>query len=281
MRQDVAMYDEDPGPVVQRLVLGGRLRALRETRGVGLDAANTMLGWYRGKLSKVEGGTLGISERELSKLLDTYGVTGFAAAEVRQLGQDARRRAAPERVSDWAKQYVSLERAATEIRMVYAEIPGLLQTRDCAKEHLYASPVVLATDVEQMAVAREERGNQLFRPNAPRFWAILGEEALHRVGPPAVRSQQLARLGKIADLPNVTIRIVPMSAGPAAGLSCPFTLLWVEPANAKIAYVETLTGADYLRNTDAYSVAFDKAEEISLTPSESRSLIERLASGQG
>ncbi|WP_158684432.1 helix-turn-helix domain-containing protein [Amycolatopsis orientalis] len=272
------MLEEDPGPIVQRLVLGERLRARREASGIGLDAANDRLKWYRGKLSKIENGTLGLTEKELSALLTLYGVTGPDAAQIIQLGIDARRRAAPERVSDWAKQYVPLERAASEIRMVYSTIPGFLQTKGHAKAELSRSPVVLATDIESMAAARQERGDRLFRENAPRVWVVLGEEALYRIDT-AERAGQLARLRKIAELPNVTIRLVPMEAGPQAGLSCPFTLLWIEGANATIAYVETLTGADYVKTTSAYTLAYEKAESVALTRDETLDRLDRVASG--
>ncbi|WP_343071429.1 helix-turn-helix transcriptional regulator [Saccharopolyspora gloriosae] len=275
MVQTVPMLDEDPGPVVQRLILGERLRALREAGGVGLDDANAKLGWYRGKLSKIETGTLGLSERELSTLLAYIGVSGPEAEQVRQLGAEARRRAAPERVSDWAKQYIPLERASSEIRMVYSEIPGLLQTTCYARTQLSRSPVVTAADLESMAGAREARGNRLFQARAPKVRAVLGEEAmLRRVGTPDQMAAQLTRLRQISELPSVSLRVVPLENGPHAGLSCPFTLLWIEEARTTIAYVETLTGADYVKSTSAYTLAFDQAASDALSEEDTRALID-------
>ncbi|GAA4877288.1 DUF5753 domain-containing protein [Saccharopolyspora cebuensis] len=271
------MVDEpDLGPVVQRLILGERLRSLRESSTrLGVDDANAEFGWYRGKLSKIEGGTLGITERELSTLLARYGISGPAAAQVRQLGIEARRRAAPERVSDWAKQYVPLERAATEIRMCDSEIPGLLQTRDYARAQLLGSPVVTAADVEPMADARAVRGQRLYRDNAPRVWAVLGEEALlRRVGTPEQMTTQLRHLREVAELPAVSIRVVPLHAGAYAGLSCPFTLLWIEAARATIAYVETMTGADYVKTVGTYNLAFERAEAAALSERDTLDLLE-------
>ncbi|QIZ34234.1 hypothetical protein FDZ84_05145 [Saccharopolyspora sp. ASAGF58] len=130
--------------------------------------------------------------------------------------------------------------------MVFNEIPGLLQTRAVAKAQLSRSPVVLAADIEGMASAREERGNRLFEAGAPQVWVVLGEEALLRqVGSRDVMAAQLKRLREMADLPTVSIRVIPLDCGTYAGLSCPFTLLWIERAKATIAYLETLTGADY------------------------------------
>ncbi|WP_084792007.1 helix-turn-helix domain-containing protein [Actinopolyspora mortivallis] len=268
--------NDDPGPIVQRLILGERLRTLRESSGIALDDANAYLGWYRGKLSKIENGTLGLTDRELSTLLSYYRVPGPEAAQVKQLGTEARRKAAPERVNDWAKQYIPLERAASEIRLVYNEIPGLLQTKASARAQLIRSPVVLAADVDDMAAAREERGNRLYGDKAPRVWAVLGEEALlRRVGAPHEMRAQLERLREMALLSTMSLRVMPLTHGPYAGLSCPFTLLWIERARTTIAYVETLTGADYVKSTKAYSLAFDQAHEDALSEEETLILLDQ------
>jgi transcriptional regulator with XRE-family HTH domain len=270
------MRDEDPGPVVQRLILGERLRALREASGASLDDANRALNWYRGKLSKIENGMLALTDAELASLLTRYSVNGTEATQVTQLAADARRRATPEHVNDWARQYIPLERAASEIRMIYSEIPGLLQTKECAKVQLARSPVVMGVNIDSMATAREERGNRLFGEHAPRVWAVLGEEALlRRIGTPEVMNTQLRRLQQIAQLPTVSLRIIPLDHGPYAGLSCPFTLLWIEQARTTIAYVETLTGADYIKTTAAYTTSFEQAHNDALPEDDSLTLIDR------
>lgn len=257
-------------------MLGERLRALREAAGTGLDEANAALKWYRGKLSKVENGMLAVTEAELSTLLTRYGVSGPEAGQVAQLAVEARRRAAPERVNDWAKQYLPLERAASEIRMVYSEIPGLLQTKEAAKAQLVRSPVVMAVDLDSMAAAREERGNRLYREGAPQVWVVLGEEAmLRRIGTPQVMASQLRRLREMATLPTVLLRVVPLDHGPYAALSCPFTLLWIRKARATIAYVETLTGADYIKSTAAYMASFDQVYSEALPEADTLTMIDR------
>jgi hypothetical protein len=46
-----------------------------------------------------------------------------------------------------SRQYVSLERRATKIAMVYNEIPGLLQTAEFAYTALSLSPVIVVADM--------------------------------------------------------------------------------------------------------------------------------------
>jgi len=242
---------------------------------VELEAANVALGWYRGKLSKVETGQLATKPRECDEMLRIYGVSGHEAEQLRSLAADGRRSAAPERVTDFGRQYVALERDSTEIRMVYNEIPGIFHTVEYASAQLMRSPVIPGAQVAGMAHARRERGERL-RSAKAEVLAVLGMEALYReAGGREVLANQLRRLVELGELPNVSIRVVPWSAGAVAGLCNPFTLLWIEPANARIAYTETLTGADYLKTTDSYSLAFEQAGDLALGEQASQDELKR------
>src|SRR4051812_30800324 len=117
------MTIEDPGPAVQRLLLGDELRKLREAAGMTAEAANLEVPkWYRGKLSKVEHGQLRVTVDEVNRLLKMYNATGEDADRVRELAADSRRKATPARVPDWAKQYVRLLSSASEIRFWFGEM---------------------------------------------------------------------------------------------------------------------------------------------------------------
>ncbi|HET9117280.1 MAG TPA: Scr1 family TA system antitoxin-like transcriptional regulator [Pseudonocardiaceae bacterium] len=53
---------------------------------------------------------------------------------MQRLGEEARRKTSPARVPDWARQYVSLEANATEIKLFFGDfVPGMVQTRDYAR----------------------------------------------------------------------------------------------------------------------------------------------------
>ncbi|MGH3999661.1 MAG: helix-turn-helix domain-containing protein, partial [Pseudonocardiaceae bacterium] len=213
------MAEQDPGPVVQRIMLGGELRALREAAKISTDAAATALSWYRAKVSKVETGTVRLTAAELSELLRLYNADEATTERVQRLGEEARRKTSPARVPDWAKQYVSLEANATEIKLFFADfIPGMLQTRDYARAMLSTSVIVPPADVEAMAASREHRAERL-RSGAPLLWVVLGEEALRRTdGGRQVQRGQLLRLRELAELPNVTVQVMPLSGGAHAAL---------------------------------------------------------------
>jgi hypothetical protein len=275
----VAMVIEDPGPAVQRLLLGQELRKLREAAGMTAEEANLQVPkWYRGKLSKVEHGQLRVTLDELNLLLKEYRATGGDADRVRALATESRRKTTPARVPDWAKQYVRLLNGASEIRLWFGEmVPGTLQTQDYAKAQLSASLLIPPVDIQPTALERERRGDRLFHEEAPRVWIVLGEEALRRpVGGPAVLKGQLQRLRDLALLQHVSFRTVPIAAGAHPALGCPFTLVYVESTGTTIAYEETLTDGDYIKNPHAYTLAFDHVSRVALSEGESLALLERL-----
>jgi len=272
--------DRDPGPVVQRIMLGRELRSLREAAKISSDDAAATLGWYRAKVSKVETGTVRLTAAELSALLKLYSADEATSERVRRLGDEARRKTTPARVPDWAKQYVSLEASASEIKLFFGDfIPGLLQTRDYARALLSTSVVVPPADVEQMAASRELRAERLSGDGAPLLWVVLGEEALLRtVGGRQVQRGQLVRLRELAALPNVTIQVMPLSSGAHAALGMSFALLDLGEGRT-VVYIEGLTGADYLvrsQHTQAYNLAFDRLRVASLSDRESLVIVDRL-----
>jgi len=271
--------EQDPGPVVQRIMLGGELRALRETAKIGSDAAASTLGWYRAKISKVETGTVRLSAAELSALLTLYKADHTTAERVQRLGEEARRKTTPARVPDWAKQYVSLEANATEIKLFFGDfIPAPLQTSDYARAQLSPSVVVPPADVEPMAANREHRSERL-RNGRLLLWVVLGEEALMRtVGGRDVQRGQLLRLRELAALPNITIQVMPLSSGAHPALGMSFTILDLGQRRT-VVYIEGLTGADYLvrpQHTQTYTLAFDRLRVASMSDQQSLTIINRL-----
>ncbi|WP_093156472.1 helix-turn-helix domain-containing protein [Saccharopolyspora antimicrobica] len=272
------MTSNDPGPLVQRLVLGAELRELRENTGLSADEAAAALGWYRNKISKIETGESKLSDKDVQALVALYGVKEKAVDRVLTMAQEARRKIPPSRVPDWAKKYVHLEAHAAEIKLFYGDIiPGVLQTTDYARELLSASVMVPSVEVSAMAESRDKRSARFFGPNPPWLWVVLGEEAIRRrVGDREVHRGQLERLRSLGELDNVTIQVIPLSNGAHAGLGIAFTLLHLEHANSDVAYIESLTSADYLsrpQHTRAYSLVFDRLRVAALSDRDTLSLI--------
>src|SRR5690606_24267512 len=63
------------GPTVLRMVLGGRLRRLREASGLSREQAGDHIRGSDSKISRLELGRTSIRERDLVDLLQLYGIT--------------------------------------------------------------------------------------------------------------------------------------------------------------------------------------------------------------
>src|SRR6201996_172852 len=62
------------GPTVQRLVLGGHLRRLREEAEITTERAAVAIRGSHSKISRMEHGRVGFKERDIADLLTLYGV---------------------------------------------------------------------------------------------------------------------------------------------------------------------------------------------------------------
>ncbi|WP_040792471.1 helix-turn-helix domain-containing protein [Nocardia paucivorans] len=278
----VKQVDADRGPTVLRIALGGQLRKLRESKNITRDAAGEAIRGSHAKISRLELGRTGFKERDIRDLLTLYGVTD---PEEREAFLDLARRANEpgwwHRYSDllpsWFGTYLGLEQAATKIRTYEAHlVPGLLQTPD------YARAVVTLGyedgDTDRRVAFRQRRQEILHRADPPVIWAIIDEAALLRpVGGPRVHREQMEHLLDLTRLPNVTIQVVPFSAGAHAAAGSSFTILrFAEAELPDIVYLEQLTSALYLdRREDLalYLSVMDRLSVQAAPPDRSREII--------
>src|SRR5262249_35991559 len=106
---------------------------------------------------------------------------------------------------------------------------------------------------------------------------------LHRIEAlgPVVGQQQLEQLIQISRLPNVTLRILPYSAGIGASNGYSFTIfVFPDPADPKAVYVPNLLGPSFeskLESVARYTLAYDGLRSAALSPHESISFIMALA----
>jgi transcriptional regulator with XRE-family HTH domain len=244
--------EETTETILSRREFGRRLRECRKSADMKLRAVEEALSFYKGKLSKIERGDFAADEEELEALISLYQPNRQVADELRDLADQARKRTYSGRVGGTSRQYVALEAIASEIRMVYGEVPGIFQIHEYAVGQMSRSPVVPPTEIQRYAEGRAQRSQRLFLPDGPRSYAVLGEEALYRqVGGREVLRQQIKQMYDLAELPHVSIRILRFEAGACPALSVPFTVLNI-PEEGEVVYVESLTRVDYIKNAEPY-----------------------------
>lgn len=276
------------GPTVLRIALGGQLRRLREECGISREAAGDAIRGSHAKISRLELGRVSFRERDLNDLLTLYGVDSpEERAAFLSLAKQANEPGWWHQYGDllpaWFETYLGLEQAAEIIRTYEAQfVPGLLQTPD------YARAVILlghgqepGSEVDRRVALRTRRQDILTRQEPPTLWAVIDEAALRRpIGGERIMRGQIEHLIRIAELPNVTVQLLPYSVGGHAAAGGPFTIVrFPESDLPDVVYLEQLTSALYLdkrNDLDQYQAVMNMLSVQAATPEETPQLLRAL-----
>jgi hypothetical protein len=242
-------------------MLGGQLRRMRESAGISRADAGWQIRASESKVSRMELGRVGFKERDVSDLLELY---GMADAEERfrlmELARAANNPGWWSRYGDvmpsWFTNYVGLEVAATLIRTYEVMfVPGLLQTQDYARAVVQLGQSYQPDEeIEQRVSLRANRQQILTRANPARLWVVIDESVLHRpVGGEDIMRAQIEHLMMWSQQPNITLQVMPFSSVGYPGAGGAFSILrFPEGDLPDIVYIEHAASALYL----------DKLEEV-------------------
>lgn len=280
----------DPSPTIRERRIAIELRRLREQTGFTLDQAAERLGWSRATLGRMETAVRRIKPVELQRLLDIYEVDGRRRDDLVELARGARERGWWHRFTDTLPAayatYIALEAEARSLRCYDAlVVHGLLQTEDYAREVIRAGLMQLASDsqVEQRVEVRLNRQVLLTDRDPPlELWCVIDENTLRRmIGGADVMRAQYARLAELADLPNITLQVLPHKVGAHPGVEGTFAILeFPERYMPDVGYIEALNGALYVEDgahVHAYSLVFNHLVAEALGIGESAAFLRRLA----
>lgn len=276
--------NERRSPTIRRRRLGAELRRRRESAGVTIDGVAERLECSASKISRIETGHTTATPRDVRDMLGIYGVVGAECEELVQIAREARQKGWWHPYSTvLTGAYVGLEAAAGSVRAYEQQVvPGLLQTEEYAKAMIRAArPDITADEVDRRVRVRLGRQSLLIQDDPIDLWVVLDEAVVSRpVGGDAVMRAQLQRLVDAADLPNVTLQILPFEAGAHAGMDGTFTILdFPEPNDPDVVYAENATGGLFLEKGDElrkYAFIFDHIRAAALRPEESVALIAKL-----
>ncbi|WP_254803353.1 helix-turn-helix transcriptional regulator [Kitasatospora sp. SUK 42] len=277
-------------PTVRRRMLGAELRRIREGLHLTVDEVATRLGWHQSKVSRLENGRYGLRANEVGILLDVYQVTDPEAREaLATLAREGKRRVWWQPYSDVISQryasFISFEAEAVAIRNFESSlIPGLLQTPDYARSLIrQLRPEAPAEVVNALVDVRMARQNAALQREEPlKVWAIVDEGAVRRrIGSQGTMAKQLQQLVAASREPNVTLQVVPFTAGAHAGIHGSFAILeFPVRSDLDVVYTEALTSSLYLERDDdvtAYDQAFDRLRAAALDVAPSRRLVAQIA----
>jgi transcriptional regulator with XRE-family HTH domain len=180
----------------------------------------------------------------------------------------------------WAMEFIDLEREAIALSWYENQVlPGLLQTEAYARATFRSRVPVLGEDeVEQQVTARIARQGILHR-KVPRTISFVISEAIlmDRLGGREVYEEQLHHLCDCADLPGVSLQVMPFGRETHAALDGPFVLL-ESPDHLLVSYTETQRGSQLTSDGDEVSILGQKYAMLrsqALNPEETKGLLER------
>jgi transcriptional regulator with XRE-family HTH domain len=277
-----------PGsPTVRRRRLAAELRGIRESKGKSGDAVAAALKWSPSKISRYERARTGLRPREVERLLDYYQITGSHRALLLGLAEDAAQKGWWEDFADTLsedyQQFIGLEHEATAIAIWHVDVvAGLLQTEGYAR-HIIGSysrvePVAPGM-IGRLVKVRMQRQQVLDREGL-QLTVVLDESVLtRRIGDESVMYEQLQRLAREADRPNLTMRILPLNAQHTVFGESFVIFGFGEDSDAMLQDVvstEQLRSGFTLegeRETYLHRIAFQMLAEASLDPVASKTLI--------
>ncbi|MFE3877258.1 helix-turn-helix domain-containing protein [Kitasatospora sp. NPDC059146] len=273
---------------IRQIRLGEELRAWRlENNKTLADVTAGLKGWSAGRLSRIERALQPITAIDLATLLDHVGITGQEREDLEGLLGDAPARQWW-RTLDFANsitaafsEYLALEADASQMLNYFpSAFPGLVQTEGYAKEMIAAG--LSAPNDEQIETATEVRmlrQRRLTKDSALNLDAYFGEVALLVAGDRNVLIEQIRHTIKVAQYPNVSIRIVPLSAGRQGILTSGLTLMrFPDDPEDGFVFIEAVggmlprrTGRDVRRAERAFA----RLQRCALSPEETIAALER------
>jgi transcriptional regulator with XRE-family HTH domain len=259
------------------------LRARRQELGLTVEQVAERLLCSPSKVSRMETGQRGATQRDVRDLCTLYGIDDEVERErLMTLAKEGKQQAWWQPYDLPYATYVGLEAAAATIRDYDSGVvPGLLQTPDYTRaRHVGYLPRLDAAEIERRVEVTMTRQRVFAAEHPPHFWTILDEAVLHRVvGDPGIMRAQLDRLIEASSHPRITVQVIPYTVGVHPALDSIFTIVEFDGGVPGVVYVEGLVGSIYLErpeDLDRYLHVFDRLSTIALSPEDSVALIQKV-----
>jgi len=282
---------------VARRMLSLTLEAMRTKQGISRETAAAAISVARSTLWKLETGqTVRLNPVLLERLCELYGADSQQTQVVLELVKETASKGWWQAFSDDAipKEFglfVSLEDAAERIVSYQPTfLPGLLHTADYRRTLIWIEfPNKPTSEVERAVEASMRRQERLGGESKPlTIDAFVDEAALWNVtGSRSIMEAQLRHLLKVGTRNNVTIRVIPRSAGSYRAMIVGTFVILDFPRHAKadltmppVVYIEGYLGDLYLEQPQEvrrYREICTDLDRLALNEKDSRELILRIS----
>ncbi|MDT3395555.1 helix-turn-helix transcriptional regulator [Streptomyces sp. B1866] len=274
-------------PTARQLRLGLELRKLRERAGLNTKEAAALIGANQARISNIETGRFGLSERSVRALTRNYdcvdedlvnALVAMTGRQRRGWWEDYR-----ETLSAAQLDLAELEHHAVRLRLATVlHIPGLLQTADHARA-VFAEgvPALPPPEAEDRVTYRIKRQRILYGDDPTPCWAIIHEAALRmRFGGSKTSRAQLQHLIDMSERDHITILVIPFRNGTFPGSGQSINYFSGPVPQLDTVLLEQSHGSlllDAAAQLEKYRMVIDKMEATALAADESRDFIREIA----
>ncbi|MEV6959393.1 helix-turn-helix transcriptional regulator [Streptomyces sp. NPDC051207] len=271
-------------PTVRSRRLGAALRQYRQAAKLDQPQAAEVIASSQARISRIESGHATPRVIEVRLLLDAYGVTDPAVrAKLEDLAKHSKNRGwwlehAAHLQPDYLD-HIALEDDATYIREWQpVMVPGLLQTPAYAEAVIAGGPHYIEPErVTQLVKVRIGRQAKIEEGGAS-YTAILWEAVVAQpLVSVEIHREQLSAILETGKRKNVTVQVLPFSAGVLAGYSSAFySFSFDEEPTVEAVAMDNLRGTSVLEGAEdlaAYANAYDLLRSSALAPDASAKLI--------
>jgi transcriptional regulator with XRE-family HTH domain len=272
---------ENPNPSVRSRQVANLLRQLREEAGLtGADVAK-QLAMSPSKISRIETGNRLLSIDIVATLLGLYKVPERQREQILDQVRRSAERGWWESqglgLPDLWKALIDFESRATRIHNYEALfIPGLLQTAEYTEAIIKSiNKALTETELTNLVASRMAR-QAVLRRQELQFLAVIDEGVLRRpMAERGIMRRQLRHLVDSGERSNVTVRVVPLQAGPHVGLRGGFAVMDFaeEPSLAFFENQPVGMFLDEKEDVAAYRSALGNILNVAIEPTESVELI--------
>ncbi|MEV6554535.1 DUF5753 domain-containing protein [Nocardia sp. NPDC051756] len=284
------------GSTLPRRLLARELRRAREAASMSAEAARSAIGVSKQTFWRMENGIpIRLNPLFIMRLCEIYHASAELTQVLLTLTEETKSKgwwhAFDSTIPKSFGLFVSLEDAAHHMVSYQTTfLPGMLQTDEYRRAmHWIEHPNISTSDVDTSIEIATRRRDRLTRAADPLTLDVIIDEAVLRrpTGGTEVMTNQLAHLADTAQLPNVSVRIIPVSKGTYQGLLVgTFVFLEFPPHSTAylteppVIYVQGFTGDLYLERPEeisAYRIVCTDLKRLALNETDSRALILNIA----
>jgi transcriptional regulator with XRE-family HTH domain len=278
---------EDFRPTTLERAIGRELETWRRSRDLSLVELGRLVGCSNAKLSKIENALWAVSPSDVIAITLACKIPDVERDLLYERAVRARRHrtlVADVDIFDAARDVIGLEGEASLVRnfgidMIYS----LLQIPDYTVSTVLADPGNSERKAHQQVELRAARQERLTGDDPISVEVVLTEAVIRTLsGGRGVMRAQLLHLLSAADMPNVTLQVVPFEAGAYPSAGAPFQVMsFPHVMHDDVVYMESPHEGRYVEDPEVregYSRRFVSLQKLALSPTESLDRIAEIAS---